>query len=95
MKYTVSGEVYDVKLADMPSQTKGSNSQYVSISWRLPASVKLSRTFSVAGSDMDWNISISNGSRQEVEITDLMVRIPIGAETNRCLPRTILPSTYS
>ncbi len=85
VKYTVSGEVYDVKLADMPSQTKGSNSQYVSISWQLPASVKLSQTFSVAGSDMDWNISISNGSRQEVEITDLMVRIPIGAR-NESLP---------
>ena len=64
VKYTISGKVYDVKLADMPSQMTGSDLQHVRISWQLPASLKLSQTFSVAGSDMDWNISISNGSRQ-------------------------------
>lgn len=85
VKYTVVGNIYDVKLADFPSQVLTDDLQHIRISWQLPGSLKLYQTFQVAGSDMDWNISFSNGSGQKVEITDLMVRIPIG-DRNEALP---------
>lgn len=78
VRYFVSGNVYEVRLGDLPSQVMAKDSKHIKISWQLPGSVRLTQMFSVVGADMDWNISFYNENKLDVEITDLKVHIPIG-----------------
>lgn len=85
VKYLLSGNVYTVKLSDFSPKVISNDLQHIKIAWQLPGLVELNQTFSVVGTEMDWNITFRNGNRQPVEITDLKVHIPIG-ERDETLP---------
>lgn len=85
VKYLLSGSVYVVKLSDFSPKVIFNDLQHIKIAWQLPGSVELNQTFSVVGTEMDWNITFRNGNRQSVEITDLKIHIPIG-ERDETLP---------
>lgn len=88
VKYLLSGSVYVVKLSDFSPKVIFNDLQHIKIAWQLPGSVELNQTFSVVGTEMDWNITFRNGNRQSVEITDLKIHIPIG-ERDETLPAKI------
>lgn len=83
VRYQLAGKTYDVKLGDMPSKVVANNRQLIKIEWMLPGDIKMNQSFKVVGSEMDWGISFYNGNKQDVDITDLKVHIPIGERNEK------------
>lgn len=85
IKYVIEGNSYAVKLSDFPPNVISNTPENIKICWQLPKSVELNQSFSVTGIELNWDIQVRNKNKQIIEITDFMVRIPIG-ERNESLP---------
>ena len=79
VRYLLSGSVYAVKLSDFSPKVISNDLQHIKITWQLPGSVELNQTFSVVGTEMDWNITFRNRKR---------FISPLANGTRRCQQKT-------
>lgn len=85
LKYDCGGKSYSVDLSETESRVIPSGRGELRFEWIIPGNITLQQKFLPSDNRLDWDISISNKGKEDVEITDLSFSVPM-ARRNEKLP---------